>query len=214
MVIATRRSLVPVGMLKLQSFNNNVSTVHLGYNVVSFLQSYAGLKKIPHTQKFIRASSANFNTWPQMNHRMKYDRQERTVSYANLSIRSRFWAFKVRLWSVDGAYNNLCVRYFLGTRESQIAISKIMLYLERFSEGTSIIDSMRSNRNRERYRYCEPPLSKLSGWKISVHGYCLHFRVFVRWAMAIGNGWCQNMHGYPTSAYWIRFLNFVLLFST
>ncbi len=32
---------------------------------------------------------------------------------------------------------------------SQIAISKLSLYPERFTEGTGIIDSMRSNRNKE-----------------------------------------------------------------
>lgn len=71
-VNATRGSLVPVGMLKLQSFND-VSTVHLGYNDVSLPQSH----------------------------------------------------------------------------ESQIAINNLLHYLERLTEGASIIDSMRSNRSKE-----------------------------------------------------------------
>ena len=35
--------------------------------------------------------------------------------------------------------------------QSQIAISKLSLYPESFTEGTGIIDSMRSNRNKEEY---------------------------------------------------------------
>lgn len=35
------------------------------------------------------------------------------------------------------------------SHESQIAINNLLRYLERFTEGASIIDSMRSNHNRE-----------------------------------------------------------------
>ena len=33
--------------------------------------------------------------------------------------------------------------------QSQVAISKLSLYPESFTEGTGVIDSMRSNRNKE-----------------------------------------------------------------
>ena len=43
-------------------------------------------------------------------------------------------------------YENAYKRSF---PQSQIAMRKLSLYLGRFTEGTGIIDSMRSNRNKE-----------------------------------------------------------------
>ena len=65
---------------------------------------------------------------------------------------------KLRLWVVLGRQRTV-IETFEGTAhpgynnvsipQSRIAISKLSLYPERFTKGTSITDSMGSNRNKE-----------------------------------------------------------------
>ena len=74
-----------------------------------------GTKKIPHAQKFIWAKPQQFQSvtayeifdYSQMN----YNIIGETALYIYLSIDSKFWAFGVELYSVNGAYNFLRVRY-------------------------------------------------------------------------------------------------------
>ena len=93
-------------------------------------------------------------------HKMNDKIQQRTVSCIYLSIHSIFWVIKDGLHSVDGAYKNLCVRYFSGPAWDY----------SRKSEKHQTKTSVRyGNIHRAR-----PPMTDVASWNSTFSPVCLY----------------------------------------